>query len=426
MNFAPPRGMRDFYPDEMRVRNKIFSAWREAARRFGFQEYDAPVVETEELLTRKAGEEIVQQIYNFEDKSGRRLALRPEMTPSLARMVISRQRQLVYPLKWTAIAQCFRYERMSKGRKREHFQWNMDIIGDENIMAEAEVLGAALTALEIMGLTADDFKVRVGSRALLAEIFAGMGLDQAHFMPVCMVLDKMGKISKEQMTEMLVSEGLNPAEIETVFELMAISSIDDAAARAAEDSKNIEDLRTLFSMLADAGFVDYLQFDISIIRGLSYYTGIVFEAFDTQNQFRAIFGGGRYDSLLSSLGGEKMPCVGLGFGDVVIRELLAARDKLADTESADGFIIGYWSDDERTFATQIAAAIRQQGQRVDLALKAEKAKKLFSRGNKIRAAHAIYIGPDEVAKGVFAVKNMQTRDSVDVTIDQIRKNTITL
>ena len=426
MNFAPPRGMRDFYPDEMRVRNKIFSAWSESARRFGFQQYDAPVVETEELLTRKAGEEIVQQIYNFEDKSGRRLALRPEMTPSLARMVISKQRELVYPLKWTAIAQCFRYERMSKGRKREHFQWNMDIIGDENVMAEVEVLGAAITALEMMGLTADDYKVRVGSRALLAEIFDGMGLNTAHFMPVCMVLDKMGKITRDQMTEMLVSEGLNSSEILTVFELMAISSVDDAAAKVAADSKNIADLRDLFSMLADSGLADYLKFDISIIRGLSYYTGIVFEAFDTQNQFRAIFGGGRYDNLLSSLGGEKMPCVGLGFGDVVVRELLAARNKLKDTEAVDGFIIGYWSDNERSFATQIAAAIRQQGQRVDLALKAEKAKKLFSRGNKVRAAYAIYIGPDEVANGAFSVKNMQTRDSVDVTIDDIRNNKVIL
>ena len=426
MNFAPPRGMRDFYPDEMRVRNKIFSAWRESARRFGFQEYDAPVVETEELLTRKAGEEIVQQIYNFEDKSGRRLALRPEMTPSLARMVISKQRELVYPLKWTAIAQCFRYERMSKGRKREHFQWNMDIIGGENVMAEVEVLGAAITALEMMGLTADDFKIRVGSRALLAEIFAGMGLDDAHFMSVCMVLDKAGKISEDQMKEMLISEGLNPTEIETVFELMSISSIDDAAAKAATDSKNIADLRSLFSMIADSGFVDYLKFDISIIRGLSYYTGIVFEAFDTRNQFRAIFGGGRYDNLLSSLGGEKMPCVGLGFGDVVVRELLAARDKLTDTEAADGFIIGYWSDHEQSFAARIASAIRHQGKRVDLALKAEKAKKLFSRGNKIRAAHAIFVGPDEVAKGIFAVKNMQTRDSIDVSIDDIRQKKITL
>ncbi|MCK5740382.1 ATP phosphoribosyltransferase regulatory subunit, partial [bacterium] len=248
----------------------------------------------------------------------------------------------------------------------------------------------------------------------------------AHFMPVCMVLDKMGKITRDQMTEMLVSEGLNSSEILTVFELMAISSVDDAAAKVAADSKNIADLRDLFSMLADSGLADYLKFDISIIRGLSYYTGIVFEAFDTQNQFRAIFGGGRYDNLLSSLGGEKMPCVGLGFGDVVVRELLAARNKLKDTEAVDGFIIGYWSDNERSFSTQIAAAIRQQGQRVDLALKAEKAKKLFSRGNKVRAAYAIYIGPDEVANGAFSVKNMQTRDSVDVTIDDIRNNKVIL
>ncbi|MBN2088651.1 histidine--tRNA ligase [candidate division KSB1 bacterium] len=408
MDFAPPRGMRDFYPEEMRVRNMIFDAWKKAARLYGFEEYDAPVVESEELLTRKSGEEIIDQIYHFTDKSDRRLALRPEMTPSLARMVISRQKMLTYPLKWFCTPQCFRYERMTKGRKREHFQWNLDIVGEESIMAEAEVLGAAITALKFMGLTSNDFKVRIGSRRLLADLFQATGLAETHFLPTCLVLDKMGKITETEIKQMLLTEKLTEDEISKVLELMQIRSLPQAMTLLKSTPKSILDVQELFSIMAAAGLGDFLEFDISIIRGLDYYTGIVFEAFDTERQFRAIFGGGRYDNLLSSLGGDKMTSIGLGFGDVVVRELLDAKGKINLQTANDGVIIGYMELAQREIGLKIAMSLRNQGLDVNLSLVPEKPKKFFSKGDKLKIRYSIYIGPDEVNSGTFTIKNMVT------------------
>lgn len=415
MNFAPPRGMRDFYPEEMRIRNRIFDAWKSAALLHGFEEYDAPVVETEELLIRKSGEEIVQQIYNFTDKSDRRLALRPEMTPSLARMVVARQKRLTYPLKWFAIPQCFRYERMTKGRKREHYQWNLDIIGQEEVTAEAEVLSAAIAALKSLGLTDDEFRVRVGNRALLADLFKTVGLSDDHFMPVCMVLDKMGKISEAETRELLLAEQLTESDISKVLELMALSSLESVEELLKTTPKSVADLRALFDLMHAAGLGDYLEFDISIIRGLSYYTGIVFEAFDTRKKFRAIFGGGRYDNLLSSLGGEKTPCVGLGFGDVVVTELLNALGKLDAVQEMSGVMLGYMTEAEKNYARQIAAGLRALDIPVNFELGPEKAKKLFSRANKLGAAFSIFIGADEVSKQNFTIKKMETGEQKTFT-----------
>jgi histidyl-tRNA synthetase len=392
----------------MRIRNTIFDAWKKAARLYGFEEYDAPVVESEELLTRKSGEEIIDQIYHFTDKSDRRLALRPEMTPSLARMVISRQKMLTYPLKWFCTPQCFRYERTTKGRKREHFQWNLDIVGEESIMAEAEVLGAAITALKFMGLTAADFKVRVGSRRLLADLFRATGLAETHFLPTCLVLDKMGKISEAEIKQMLATEKLTDDEIQKVFELMQIRSLPQASALLKTNPKSIQDVQELFAIMTAAGLGDFLAFDISIIRGLDYYTGIVFEAFDTDRQFRAIFGGGRYDNLLSSLGGEKMTSIGLGFGDVVVRELLEAKGKINVEAVSNGILIGYMDLAQREFALKIAMSLRNQGLDVNLALIPEKPKKFFSKGDKLKIHFSIYIGPDELNSGTFTIKNMIT------------------
>lgn len=421
MDFAPPRGMRDFYPEEMRIRNMIFDAWKKAARLYGFEEYDAPVVESEELLTRKSGEEIIEQIYHFTDKSDRRLALRPEMTPSLARMVISRQKMMTYPLKWFCTPQCFRYERMTKGRKREHFQWNLDIIGEESIMAEAEVLGAAITALKFMGLTANDFKVRIGSRRLLADLFRTTGLPETHFLPTCLVLDKMGKISEAEIKQMLLAERLTEDEIRKVLELMRISSIPQASALLKAVPKSIQDVQELFSIMTTAGFGDFLEFDISIIRGLDYYTGIVFEAFDTDRQFRAIFGGGRYDNLLSSLGGEKMPSIGLGFGDVVVRELLDAKGKIHVETGSNSILMGYMDLAQRDFALKIAMSLRNQGLNVNLSLIPEKPKKFFSKGDRLKIHFTIYIGPDEQNSGTFTIKNMLTGVEKNYAFAQIEQ-----
>ncbi|MBR0056162.1 MAG: ATP phosphoribosyltransferase regulatory subunit, partial [Kiritimatiellae bacterium] len=295
ISFEPPRGMRDFYPEDMALRERVFDAWRRATRLCGFSTYDACVVESLELLQRKAGEEVSEQIYNFEDKSGRKLALRAEMTPTLARMVAARQGGLRFPLKWSAIAQCFRYERMTRGRKREHYQWNVDVVGEESVLAEAEVLGAAATALRLMGLPDAAWRIHVSSRALLGELLDGLGLAPATHAAAFLALDKRGKIPDDAIAALLRDGGLPEDGIPKVFRLMELASLDEAEALAGAGSPAVARLRELFRLAGILGFADSLVFDISVIRGLSYYTGIVFEAFDTERKFRAIFGGGRYD-----------------------------------------------------------------------------------------------------------------------------------
>ena len=412
--YAAPRGMRDFYPEDFRSREAIFEAWKGAARQHGFEFYDSCPVETMELLERKAGEEISEQIYTFLDKSNRRLALRPELTPTLARMIIAHQRELALPLKWTAIVQCFRYERMTRGRKREHFQWNLDIVGEEGVAAEVEVVAAAVNALRRLGLTGADFQARIGSRTVLGGLLAASGIDEAHFPACFLALDKRGKIGDADIAALLSEAGVPQGAIDQIFEIMSITTLDQVAARVGEEGRGVADLRQFFELAVPMGIADCVTFDVSIVRGLGYYTGIVFEAFDTQRKLRAIFGGGRYDNLLSSLGGDRMPCVGLGFGDVVVAELLAECGKSPRTAPEVDYAVGYMEPQARDFALRLVAGIRRAGGSCDAALAAEKAKAFFRRASRAGARQAIYVGPQEVETGRLRVKDMQAGQEKEV------------
>ncbi len=415
LSFDSPRGMRDFYPEDMVWRNRVFDAWRHAATLAGFQPYDACVVESLELLQRKSGEEVSDQIYAFEDKSGRRLALRPEMTPTLARMVAARQARLPFPIKWFTVAQCFRYERMTRGRKREHYQWNMDIIGSPSVLAEAEILSAAAGAVRQMGLPDAAWRIHVSSRALLGELLAALGIAAAHHPAVFLALDKRGKIEDAEIAALLAAEGLDAAAVEKTFSLLGVTSLDEALALAGPDSPAGRQLQDLFRLAADYGFADLLVFDIAVIRGLAYYTGIVFEAFDAGRKFRAIFGGGRYDSLLALVGGAPTPAVGLGFGDVVIVEVL--KDLLGEDAAAprSGTVVGYMTAGEEEAAVRLAARLRAAGEAVDLALAPAKPKAFFTRAGQ-NAAYAVYLGPDDVARGIARRKNLATREEEELSL----------
>ena len=415
-SFDPPRGMRDFYPEDMAWRNRVFDAFRAAGAAAGFSPYDACVVESYALLARKAGEEVANQIYMFEDKSGRKLALRPEMTPTLARMVAARQKQLSFPVKWTALAQCFRYERMTKGRKREHYQWNMDIVGEESVLAEAEVIGAACDALRRMGLPDDSYRVRVSSRALLSELLESSGIPPEKHQAVFMALDKRGKIPDAEIEAILRDGGLDGQAAAAALGILAIGSLDDAAAKAPPDSKSVAGLRELFRLAEIAGFADRLVFDISVIRGLSYYTGTVFEAFDTAGEFRAIFGGGRYDSLLTAIGGDPTPAVGLGFGDVVVTELLKARRGGDAAAARKGVAVGFMFPEQRDAAVALARRLRESGECVDLSLHSAKPKQFFARAGAGACAKAVFIGPDDVAAGKAKMKDLETREQTDIPL----------
>ena len=405
ISFEAPRGMRDFYPEDMAWRNRVFDAFRASADAYGFEPYDACVVESYDLLARKAGEEVGEQIYHFYDKSERHIALRAEMTPTLARMVAQRQKELRFPLKWTTIAQCFRYERMTKGRKREHYQWNLDIIGEDSVLAEAEVIGAAVDALKRMGLGSGDFKVHVSSRKFLGELLAKSGIAPDLHAQVFLALDKRGKMPDSEIAAMMKDGGLSDADVSAAFAIMDTKEYAGCA-----------ELEELFELARTAGFADSLVFDISVIRGLSYYTGVVFECFDAKGEFRAIFGGGRYDNLLTTIGGEPTSAVGLGFGDVVVTELLKAR--LGDGAAAEkkGVAVGFMFPEQRDAAVRLAAKLRGEGERVDLALRSQKPKKFFSHADQSGAAKAVFLGPDDIEKGVARIKDMSTREEKEIAL----------
>lgn len=407
ISFEPPRGMRDFYPEDMAWRSRVFDAFRAAGEAAGFRQYDACVVESYELLSRKAGEEVGEQIYHFFDKSERHLALRAEMTPTLARMVAQRQKELSFPLKWTTIAQCFRYERMTKGRKREHYQWNLDIIGEDSVLAEAEVIGAACDALRRMGLSSSDFRVHVSSRRFLGELLAKSGIAADKHAQVFLALDKRGKMPDAEIAAMLKAGGLSDAEVEATFAIME-----------TKDFSACPELVELFRLAGIAGFADCLVFDISVIRGLSYYTGVVFECFDSKGEFRAIFGGGRYDNLLTTIGGDPTSAVGLGFGDVVVTELLKSRLGSDAAASRKGVAVGFMFPEQRDAAVTLAAKLRREGECVDLSLRSQKPKKFFSHAAESGAAKAVFIGPDDVAGGKVRVKDLSTREETEMELAQ--------
>ena len=406
-----PRGTRDFYPEDMRRRTWLFEQFREVAAGFGFEEVDAPMVEHLDLFRRKAGEEIVDQLYHFE-LHDRELALRAEMTPSIARMVIARQGAMRFPIRWFTITQNWRYERMTRGRKREHYQWNMDVWGEPGVEAEAELLSALLSLIDRLGLARGKVKIRLNSRALLEEsLREGVLRERPQvFEPLCVVIDKIDKIGPEAVTEQLCDPegaiGLTPDQAARVLEILGARSLDEAEKYAASDSPAIAELRELYTLLEAYGIADQVPFDASVVRGLAYYTGFVFEAFDAGGTLRAIAGGGRYDRLAETLGGKPVPAAGFGFGDVVIGELLEDEglwpELLPDVQD----IVYAFGPAEKPAAIQVATRLRTQGRRVELSLGKTKLKRLLGDADKSGAERVFLIGEAEMSKGVVKVRDL--------------------
>ena len=417
IDLQPPKGTRDFPPEEMRVRNWLFGHFREVARAFGFDEFDAPVLETEDLYVRKAGEEITQQLYNFEDKGGRRVALRPELTPSFARLILQQGKSLALPAKWFAVGQCWRYERMTRGRRREHYQWNMDIVGVEGVEAEAELLAAITTFFARLGITSEDVGIKVSSRKVLQAVLARFDVPEESFAPVCVVVDKIEKLPREKVVEELAALGVDEGAIDGILAAMELRSVGDLETLLGEDSDAVSDLKTLFSHAEAYGYADWLVFDASVVRGLSYYTGVVFEGFDRAGELRAICGGGRYDRLLSALGGEDRPMVGFGFGDAVIMELVNDKGLLPKhlQSGAVDDLVYPMSAELRPAAMAIAAKLRASGRAVDLVLEdGKKPKWAFKHADRAGAKRVVLLGEKEWEEGMVRVKDLETREETDV------------
>eukprot|EP01059_Diplonema_ambulator_P035477 TRINITY_DN8354_c0_g1_i2.p1 TRINITY_DN8354_c0_g1~~TRINITY_DN8354_c0_g1_i2.p1 ORF type:complete len:509 (+),score=237.11 TRINITY_DN8354_c0_g1_i2:82-1527(+) len=409
IDVEPVQGTRDFPPEEMRIRNWLFGHYRNVARQFGFEEYDAPVLEAENLYTRKAGEEIVQQMYNFTTKGGHKVALRPEMTPTLARLVMQKAHSLLLPIKWYAIPQCWRYEAITRGRRREHFQWNMDIFGVSGVTAEAELLAAAITFLSNVGLTAKDVGFKVNSRKLLQTVLVKAGVPQEKFAPVCVIVDKIEKIERCEVEKMLADLDLPASIVDSILSTLSIKSIDEMVAAVGEDAEVVKELGDLFKIMEAYGYKDWVQFDASVVRGLAYYTGVVFECFDRAGVFRAICGGGRYDNLMLTYGHNKaIPACGFGFGDCVIMELLNEKKLVPELKPEVQDLVIPMNESMRTQAIQVLQKLRSQGRNTDIILKAKGPKQSFSYADRIGAERAILVAPSEWERGSVVVKNLRT------------------
>ena len=422
--FARLPGFRDFVPEDLAFREHILDAWRQVAGRYGFSQYDGPPLEPLGLYVEKSGEEIVGQLYNFQDKGERDVALRPEMTPSLARILAEHSRSLAKPIRWFSVPQLFRYERQQRGRLREHFQWNVDIVGEEGLSADVEVLAVGLDGLRQLGLGSDDILARVSDRHLLSAVLLALGVAEERLGSAFGIIDKLERTNPDRSIERLETEaGLSAGNARAALELFTEGTLQGVAARMGDQegvASELERLETYLGQLEAMGLRPFIEFDLRIVRGLAYYTGIVFELFDRKGELRAICGGGRYDRLLEMVGGDPLPAVGFGMGDVVLGELIRDRGLMPELRPTVDYYIVIIGEEHRGLALSIAHANRDQGRSVLYGLKEQSVRKQFTSAGNAGAKDVIVLGPEEVARGQAVVRNMASGAEREVSLDELR------
>jgi histidyl-tRNA synthetase len=411
-------GFRDFYPEDLALRTYIFETWRTVAARYGFEEYDGPPLEPLDLYTAKSGDEIVGQLYNFTDKGDRAVALRPEMTPTLARMVASQAGKLRKPIRWFSIPQLFRYERQQRGRLREHFQLNCDLIGEAGPLGDAELIALAVDIMRAFGLGPRDVRVRLSDRRVLTAILKSRGVPASAMGKAFEYIDKIERMRKAQAGS--GPEAFAPATAQDLWEVSQIrdwSTLEKELARS--DPGAIDNLREVRQSLVAMGLGDFIEVDLTIVRGLAYYTGTVFELFDAGRTLRAICGGGRYDDLLQAVGGVQMPAVGFGMGDVVLGELLREKGRTPSDRSSIDVFLAFITRDELPHAMRLAHELRDAGLRVEYALSFQAVGKQLKLADARRAKLAIVVGPDEWARGAVMMKDLRSGSQEAVPADSL-------
>jgi len=382
----------------MDARNYLFDTWRAVARRYGFREYDGPPLEPLELYTNKSGAEIVGQLFNFTDKGERAVAMRPEMTPTLARMAAAQERAYKKPFKWFSIPQLFRYEKQQKGRKREHFQLNCDILGEHDRAADAELVALLIDSLRALGLTNADFVVRLSSRNAWTELFASRCTDAAKSYDFFQIVDKLDRTRPEESAAKLAPLG---------FQLEEVQSFITGGQPNAE-------LQLILDQLAARGLREYVRVDYGVIRGLAYYTGPVFEAFDIKGEFRAICGGGRYDHLIKQVSGGKvdLPALGFGMGDVVLLELLKSRGLLPQFTAGLNAYVLIEDESLRVDSLRLVQQLREAGLPTEFSLTPAKGDKQFKRALELNASHAVRLERQPDGSLIAKLKHLKSREEV--------------
>ncbi len=418
-------GFREFYPDALARRNHLFRVWRQTAAAFGFAEYDAPVLEPLELYKTKSGDEIEAQLFSFTDKGGREVALRPEMTPTVCRMIGAKANALKRPIKWFSIAEYYRYERAQKGRERAFFQFNADLFAEPGPEAEIELIALLVQCLRAFGLTHDDFYVRLSDRNLWVFYLEALGLDAMRIKAVLSAVDKFEKAGDDAFKPYAEQFGpLDPALKERVLNFLSIKTLGALETTLAgiggeKLAQRLGEWRKLIGGLEAMGLGAFVEVDLGVVRGLAYYTGFVFEAFDRKGELRAIAGGGRYNDLVAKLGGPDLPAVGFAIGDVTLGLLLEARGLMPTfVQSCDVYcVIG--GEAERRAAFGDIQTLRAAGFRVDYPIKEVGFGKQFKLAADSGAKLALIYGADELAKGVVRIRDLTARTEIEVPRDQV-------
>jgi histidyl-tRNA synthetase len=414
------KGVRDFYPEDMFVQKYLFSKMRKVAESFGYNEYDASILESADLYRAKSGEEIInEQTYTFTDRGDREVTLRPEMTPTLARMVAARKQELSFPLRWYSIPNLFRYEKPQKGRLREHWQLNVDLFGVADISAEVEVLSMAYAIMKEFNLKDTDFQIRLNSRKIMNYIMTDlMSLNEETSYKICKLLDKKNKLSEEVFTDSikeLLTE--KTAEFLTLINSQNFEQFISRLPQTLEVSSKVDEIREVIAQLEKLGITNVI-FDQTLMRGFDYYTGIVFEVFGNESR-RSVFGGGRYDDLLSIFGGEKVPAFGFGMGDVVIKDILEPLNLIPEYKPKTNLYICTLKKEYQEFANELAQTLRAGGINVAVNLTDKKVGDQIKSASKQKIPYVICIGEDEIKTGQFKLKNLETGEEKTVTEDKI-------
>jgi len=421
MKLSPVKGTRDFYPPQMAIRNWLVDGWKQVSIRNGFEEYDGPIFEYLKMFQIKSGDEIVEQLFSLKDRGGRDLAIRPEITPTLARMVNQQINSLPRPIKWFSVPRLCRAERPQKGRLREFFQWNVDIIGVDDVLADAEVIFCALDYLQQVGLRPVDIVVKISSRKMLAAVLRAVGIAENNLEPLYAVLDKRARLPEETF-EKILAEQIEDENIRAkVVKLMDTKSIDklgDSVDLSEEAKESIDELRRLFELLDVMGVADYCMFDIGVVRGLAYYTGVVFEIYDRVGELRAIGGGGRYDNLLKQFGGPSIPATGFGIGDCVLGILLEEKGLLPGQISSRALecFVAFAGTEFLQKAIELTAKLRRLGCSAGFSYKSANLGKQLKEASDKNAQKCIIIG-QEFEKSQLVVKDMATGQQELVNYD---------
>ena len=422
MKIPPVKGTRDFYPPDMARRNWIIDGWKKVSVRNGFEEYDGPIFEYLKMFQIKSGDEIVEQLFSLKDRGGRDLALRPEITPTLARMVNQQINSLPKPIKWFSVPRLFRAERPQKGRLREFFQWNVDIIGADDVLADAEVIFTTVDYLRSVGLKHTDVRVKISSRKLLASSLKNIGIPEAQLDALYPLLDKYSKIPGDTCEKMLIDQVSEKPIAKKIMDFMGtttLSEVSDIIGTNAEVEDAIQELARLKELLEQMGVWKYCDLFPGIVRGLAYYTGIVFEVHDVVGDLRAICGGGRYDNLLHDFGGPHIPATGMGMGDCVLAILLEERGLLQKqlTGQKLDYFVACVDENYRKDAVKLTMNLRTAGFAANFSYKAAKLSKQLKQASEQNTGKCIIIG-EEFQSGQLVVKDMATGEQVNINVEE--------